>query len=206
MTSPTNFGRHIERREAIRRVSAMLGGVALIGSGALWSGCAGDRAASSADGATLFSPEDIAFLDEVSDTILPDTEKSPGAKAAQVGTFMAVMVTDCYEPSNQQIFRDGMKQLDEACVKTHKTSFMSATPAQRTQLLETLDRDAKSYMDGKTAEQPPHYFRMMKELSLVGYFTSEIGYTKALRYKESPGPFQPCVPYTAGEPIWARHA
>ena len=99
-----------------------------------------------------------------------------------------------------------MKQLDEACVKTHKTSFMSATPAQRTQLLETLDRDAKSYMDGKKAEQPPHYFRMMKELSLVGYFTSEIGYTKALRYKESPGPFQPCVPYTAGEPIWARHA
>ena len=87
-----------------------------------------------------------------SSIVVPDTEKSPGAKAAQVGTFMAVMVTDCYEPSNQQIFRDGMKQLDEACVKTHKTSFMSATPAQRTQLLETLDRDAKCYMDGKTAD------------------------------------------------------
>jgi hypothetical protein len=57
-----------------------------------------------------------------------------------------------------------------------------------------------------TADTPAHYFRMMKELALLGYFTSEIGCTKAQRYVESPGRFDPCVPYTKGEPAWAPHA
>jgi hypothetical protein len=56
------------------------------------------------------------------------------------------------------------------------------------------------------ADAPPHFFRMMKELALLGYFTSEIGYTKAMRYVESPGRFEPCTPYKAGEPAWAPHA
>jgi hypothetical protein len=47
---------------------------------------------------------------------------------------------------------------------------------------------------------------MMKELALLGYFTSEVGYTKAMRYIESPGRFDPCIPYTPGEPAWAAHA
>ena len=47
---------------------------------------------------------------------------------------------------------------------------------------------------------------MMKELALLGYFTSEIGYTQAQRYEETPGQWIPCAPYTKGEPAWAPHA
>lgn len=57
-----------------------------------------------------------------------------------------------------------------------------------------------------TGPQPAHYFRMMKELALLGYFTSKIGCTQALRYVEAPGRFDPCLPYTPGEPAWASHA
>jgi hypothetical protein len=57
-----------------------------------------------------------------------------------------------------------------------------------------------------TADSPAHYFRMMKELALLGYFTSEIGCTQAQRYIESPGRFDPCVPYAPGEKAWAPHA
>jgi hypothetical protein len=57
-----------------------------------------------------------------------------------------------------------------------------------------------------TADPPTHYFRMMKELALLGYFTSEIGCTQAQRYMENPGRFDPCVPYTPGEKSWAAHA
>ena len=56
------------------------------------------------------------------------------------------------------------------------------------------------------ADAPPHYFRMMKELALLGFFTSEIGYTKAMRYVESPGRFEPCAPYKPGDKAWAPHA
>lgn len=199
----------INRREAIKRVSALLGGVALIGSGALLTGCAGDRAPSIASaGAPIgsFTVDDQALLAEVADTILPDTEKSPGAKAAGVGPFMAIMVTDCYTPADQAVFRAGMLSIDTACSALHQTTFMSATPEQRLMLLTALNQQQYDFTKTKKPEQPSHYFRMMRELTMVGYFTSEIGYTNAMRYIESPGRFDPCVPYAAGETSWASHA
>jgi hypothetical protein len=84
--------------------------------------------------------------------------------------------------------------------------FMAASPARRLTRLEQLDREQKAYMDGKAADAPAHYFRMMKELTLLGYFTSEIGCSQAMRYRETPGRFDPCVPYTPGETAWAGHA
>ena len=57
-----------------------------------------------------------------------------------------------------------------------------------------------------SAQARPHYFRMIKELTLLGYFTSEIGYTQAMRYVETPGRFDPCITYTAGDKAWAPHA
>jgi hypothetical protein len=83
---------------------------------------------------------------------------------------------------------------------------MAATPAQRLAQLEQLDREQKTYMDAREREAPPHYFRLMKDLALLGYFTSEIGCTQAMRYQETPGRFDPCVPYTPGETAWAGHA
>jgi hypothetical protein len=83
----------ITRREAVLRVSAILGGTALIGGSALITGCRDEAARPNTDAA--FTPDEIAFLDEVADTILPPT-KTPGAKAAQTGAFMALMVRDTY--------------------------------------------------------------------------------------------------------------
>src|SRR5205807_7740633 len=126
-----------------RRVTVLLGGVALVGGSSLVAAC--ERAPRSVGatgaGAGTFSAQDVALLDEVAETILPET-KTPGAKAAHVGAFMALMVTDTYEGREQQIFRAGMRQLEQA-------SFLAAKPAQRLALLERLDREQKAYMDGK---------------------------------------------------------
>jgi hypothetical protein len=116
------------------------------------------------------------------------------------------MVTDCYDAADQKIFADGITALDAACTKAHGHGFMQATPEQRTATLTALDSEQHTFMKSKKPEEKAHYFRMMKELTMLGYFTSEIGYTKAMRYRESPGPYQGCVPYTPGETIWADHA
>jgi hypothetical protein len=193
----------IDRREAIRRVTALLGGVALIGGSGLLEASErlqpSLRQAVTRQGVGGFTPQDVALLDEVADTILPET-KTPGAKAAQTGAFMALMVTDTYTERDQAVFRDGMEQLRAA-------SFTALPPADRLAMLEQLDREQKAHMDARPGEETPrHYFRMMKELALLGYFTSEIGCTQAQRYVEAPGRFDPCVPYTPGEPAWAPHA
>jgi len=246
--SSTSSG--ITRREAIQRVSLLLGGLTLVGGSALLTACEKERPSAAAVRAPIgeFTVQDIGLLDEIADTILPTTS-TPGAKAANTGAFMALMVTDTYKPADQQVFRAGLRTVDEACRKANGVAFMAATPQQRLTVLETLDREQKAHGEAReaaqkgspkadttkaeaaaperflpgqrkevaagadvgqaaalTADPPAHYFRMMKELALLGYFTSEIGCTQAMRYIESPGRFDPCIPYQRGEKAWAGHA
>ena len=116
------------------------------------------------------------------------------------------MVAECYDERQQRVFREGLRTLEEACTKMHGTSFLSATPAQRLALLEKIDAEQVQYMKGRENGDSAHYFRMLKELTLLGYFTSEIGYKQAMRYVETPGRYDPCVPYTPGDKAWAAHA
>ena len=249
ISSNTQQIRLINRREAIRRVSMLLGGAALVGHGGLLAALEKVEQHPAQGMFGTFSAADIAFLDEIAETILPET-KTPGAKAAKTGAFMALMVTDSYWPNEQRVFRAGMQKIDDAMKKANKASFMQATPAQRLAVLSVFDREQKRVMDARDAverrrkglaplpmeetaakadayvadqrtentagtavsadaanpEQPAHYFRMMKELALIGYFTSEIGCTVAQRYVETPTRFDSCIPYTPGEPAWATHA
>ncbi|HTS45645.1 MAG TPA: gluconate 2-dehydrogenase subunit 3 family protein [Puia sp.] len=190
----------MNRREALSSVALLLGGT-IIGAEAFLSGCTNSDKKIGAAGLN-FSPDDIAFLDEVGETIIPTTN-TPGAKAAKIGAFMKTIVTDCYEPKDQQIFLDGMKKLDDASVKKNGKSFLDSTPEQRHDLLVDLDKEQKDYMSKKKPEDPSHYFRMMKELTLWGYFTSEIGATQALRYVAVPGRYEGCIPYKKGDKAWA---
>ena len=215
----------ISRREAVQRVTVLLAGAALVDGDRILAAMprahARDAAAqaAAAQGVGTFTAAEIAFLDEVADTILPDTS-TPGAKAARTGAFMALMVTEAYTPRNQQIFRDGMKRLDEASRREFSGSFVQARPEQRLALLQRVDAERQAEVDAIEAartsrapaalplppEAPVHYFRLMKELALLGYFTSEIGYRKAMRYVETPGRYDPCAPHKSGEKIWASHA
>ncbi len=217
--SPVDEGPLLDRREAIRRVSAWLGGVALVGGCGLFAAVERARAGTAdPSGAHIgeFTTAQIALLDEIAETILPAT-RTPGAKAAKTGAFMALMVTDGYSPVERQVFLEGMRQVDAAMKKAHGVSFVEATPPQRLALLTVLDIDQKRVMDARAVsdkgrastdgERPAvPYFRMMKELAMLGFFTSEVGCTQALRYVESPGRYDPCTPYVVGEPAWALHA
>lgn len=185
----------MNRREALSRVAIIMGGTVL-GAEAFLSGC------KTASTGISFSAADISFLDEIAETILPATN-TPGAKEAKVGEFMKVMVTDCYEAKDQTIFMEGIKKLDEASNKANGKSFMDSDAKQRHELLVSLDKEAKAHQAAKKPEEPKHYFTMMKELTLTGFFTSEVGATKALRYVAVPGKFEGSVPYTKGEKAWA---
>ena len=188
----------MERRELLKLI-ALATGSALIGGDLFLSGC---KNAPALGGAT-FSEEDISFLDEVGETIIPKTS-SPGAKDAAIGSFMTVMVNDCYTKADQQIFHEGIKKLDEASQKANNTSFLKATPEQRTTLLTALDKEAKQYQESKKKEDPNHYFTMMKQLTLMGFFTSKPGATQALRHVPVPGKYDGDFPYKKGDKAWAE--
>jgi len=186
----------MDRRAAIGRLLAITGTLA-IGADAFLSGCS--RATPARQRA--FTPADIALMDEIGETIIPATN-TPGAKAAGIGRFMASMAIDCYDDASFAALHDGLDAVDEACRRDAGTSFMSATPAQRTALLDKLDAEQRATSRRRTDGEAPHYFRLMKELTLLGYFSSETGCTKALRYVETPGAFDGDVPYHKGDRAW----
>ena len=213
----------MDRRQALSRVALILGGT-IIGAEAFLSGCKTESKKES-----LFAADDIALLDEVGETILPTTAASPGAKAAQIGQFMKTIVTDCYTEDDQRAFTDGIGKLNDAAKKKYDKSFMQLTAEQKHDFLVGLDKEAKdrakeldernSKMTDEERHQrkleqnagtykrdpkdDPHYFSLMKQLTLWGYFTSKPGATQALRYIAVPGRYEGCIPYKKGDKAWA---
>ena len=184
----------MDRRELLKMVAVLTGG-AVIGGEVFLTGCNNpDKVV----GAGPFTDADIAFLDEVAETILPKTS-TPGAKDAQVGQFMTVMVNDCYTKEDQDAFHAGMGKLQEACEKMHGHGFMKATPEQRKELLVALDKEKDEYQKNKKREDPTHYFQYIKQLALMGYLTSEPGRKASYRYLPVPGKFQGVIDYNKGD-------
>jgi hypothetical protein len=208
----------MDRRDAVKYISILLGGT-VIGADAFLSGCKTKTGST-----TEWSQDDIAYLNEIGETILPQTS-TPGAKAANVGQFMTVMVNDCYEAGDQNAFHEGLGKLNDASKKKFDKTFMEVTPQQRHDLLVAVDQEAKDYQkkvndfnaseskkqtdatakgdpNYKKQRMSPHYFMMLKQLTLLGFFTSEVGATKAIRYIPIPGRYEGCIPYKKGDKLF----
>ncbi|MGG9961274.1 gluconate 2-dehydrogenase subunit 3 family protein [Ferruginibacter sp. SUN106] len=204
----------MERRELLKMIAVLTGGV-VIGGDVFLSGCTNKEA-----DASTFSASNIALLDEVGETIIPTTS-TPGAKATKIGEFMKTIVTDCYNADQQKAFGDGLAGLNAACEKANGKSFMDATPDQRKAFLIGLEKEAKEYnkqrdekekdarekarkdMDPNFVSAPSHYYSMLKQLTLWGYFSSEIGSKQALRFLPIPGHYDGALPYKKGDKAWA---
>lgn len=145
-----------------------------------------------------FTADEIALLDEIGDTIIPETDV-PGAKAVGIGEFLAMMIADCYEPDEQARLRAGITDIATRHRERFGGEFASGSAADRTALLNDLDREQRAHHATLEAGGDPHPFRVLKELTILGYFSSEIGATRALRYMEVPGRFDGNAPYERGD-------
>lgn len=211
----------MDRRELLKMVAAATGGI-VIGGEFFLAGCKNPDAGTGTS--TTFAESDIAFFDEVAETIFPKTS-TPGAKEAKVGQFMTVMVNDCYTEDDQKAFRDGQASINDACKKLHGHDFMKATPEQRKAVLISLEKEVKDHQEKrrefnklqddlekkaqsngdtsfKKQTMSAHYFTMMKQLTILGYFTSKEGRTSATRYEPVPGKYIGDLDYKKGDKVF----
>ncbi|BFT32365.1 gluconate 2-dehydrogenase subunit 3 family protein [Alteromonas sp. D210916BOD_24] len=168
---------------------------------------------------TLFNKDDVALFNEMAEVIIPQTD-TPGAKAANVGETMAVIITDCYTPLLQKTFINGVKTIGELSQAKFNKHFLQLTSQQRESLFIELDNEAKaanrsngvwqgvetgkpSQWEPGTDEPTPHYFTLLKQLTLYCFFTSQVGATKVLRYVAIPGRYDGAYPYKKGDKAWA---
>jgi len=182
----------MQRRELIKMVALLTGG-SVIGADLFLAGCK-NRSANNNSNA-----DDIAFFDEVAETIIPKTN-TPGAKDAATGSFMTLYASDCYDEASQKILKEGISKINEASDKKFGATFMKINSTQKTELLTAIDKEAKEYAKQNPAS--PHYFTLMKQLTLLGFFTSKPGATQVLRYNPVPGKYEGCIDYKKGEKSW----
>ncbi|MFS4415311.1 gluconate 2-dehydrogenase subunit 3 family protein [Maribacter sp. 2307ULW6-5] len=154
---------------------------------------------------TTLGTEDLPLLTEIGETILPTTATSPGAGAAGIGEYLLLMYQDGLPPEEQAILLEGLNLLDARAAKSLKTSFEKASKTERLSLLKEFQQEATAHKErnAEVPEAPPHFFDVLKGLTLTGYFTSEIGMTQAREYLPVPGRYEGCVPHGNGDKVWA---
>jgi hypothetical protein len=158
-----------------------------------------------------YSKDEVAFFNEVGESIIPRTD-TPGAKDANVGSIMAIMLSDCYSPAQRQAFNDGIASIKSQAKTRYAKDFLLLTSEQRLALLSSLDEEANMHnkkmalaetQDSEDGSALPHYFSMIKQLVLFSFFSSEVGATKVLRYVAIPGSYDGDLPYKKGDKAWA---
>lgn len=197
LPSPNQPDERMKRREALTTLSWITGGSLLL---PMWSlqGCEDPPSYQ------LFTPDEVDLIEEVAETILPETEDSPGAKATGIGAFVDLYLAEVYKPEDREVAKQGLIALEARATSAHAVGFRDLTPDQRHALLVDLDEEAKVYMLALTdPEMSPHYFAILKSVIMFGYFTSEPGMRQALRYLPIPGGYRGEIPYQPGDKAWA---
>jgi len=166
----------MKRREAIQYVSSILG--LAISSPTL--------SAMNRFSALSLSPkyqpnlfltsEQFHLLDELTELIIPET-KTPGAKEAKVAAFIDLVLADCYVEKDKKVFTDGLQSL-------LNRNFLSLSTVNQTEFLKTMESES---MAARSTSNDIDFWRMLKELTLLGYFGSEAGIKACFDYQPVPG-------------------
>jgi len=181
----------IDRREALKKTALLMG--AAVSASALTGILQGCKATPELlYTPVFFTPDQARIVTEVAEIIIPKTD-TPGAKDAGVPGFIDTMLKDCYKKEDQDRFLAGLTAFEEEAKKAYGDSFIYCTPEQQVEFVKkTHEAALKEMKENKEAKRP--FILMAKELTLLGFFTSEPGATQVLQYIAVPGSYKGCVP------------
>jgi len=146
----------------------------------------------------------VAMIDQ----IIPATD-TPGAKDARVNEFIDVILTEWATEEERQNFLNGVAGVDKQSNELFGKDFVSASTPQQLALLRSMD-DAASVIRAEMRRHAPNtptepdsqlkgdFFTIFKNITLHGYYTSEVAFTKELNLEIIPGAFHGCTPIPAG--------
>jgi gluconate 2-dehydrogenase gamma chain len=133
----------------------------------------------------FFTAAEYDMVERLTDLIIP-SDATPGAREAGVAEFIDFMVAS--DPDQQYVFRTGLTWLNAYSEQTSGKKFLELTAEQQTSLLEPLAYKNKTKLG---LEAGRRFFRMIREFTVMGFYTSQIGFKEldnpALKfYSESP--------------------
>jgi hypothetical protein len=153
------------------------------------------------------SPQQNTMVVTMTDLIIPDTD-TPGAKAARVNEFIDVILTDWANDSERQDFLNGLAGVDKLSNELFGKNFADVSVVQQTTLLRAMDdsamakhttrraRHGNTIPEDRDKELQGNFWDVFKGITLHGYYTSEIGFTKEENLQIIPGAYHGCTPLT----------
>jgi hypothetical protein len=126
----------------------------------------------------FFTPAQHAYVEELSETIIPADSHSGGAKAAKVADYIDQRLRESQDEEEKATWHEGMRLVDLMSKHFHGKSFVDSSSEERIEVLTVLSDNHEMH------ELPEvRFFRSLKEMTTEGYYTSKIGIHDELGYK-----------------------
>lgn len=156
------------------------------------------------EGSGTLNPHQDATVSAIAELIIPQTD-TPGAKALKVNEFIDLILTDWYDEADTSFFLAGLADLDKRSQGLYGKTFIDCAESEQKQLLGLLDTEAliaaRKAKAGSTSiaasPDPQNFFYMMKKLTLVGYYTSQVGFVEEQHKSIIPPTHAGCAPLPA---------
>jgi hypothetical protein len=170
---------NITRRAAIKALGRGAGSVALLPllseTGLLAFGRIQEAQVAAAP--KLLSASQFATLDAFVEAIIPADDRSPGAREARVADYIDLLLSEVDESVALQ-WIGGLAELDEEANTRFQLPFARLDATQADTILAAISANE---LDPQTPLES--FFVMTKYAAIDGYYTSEIGIHRELRYK-----------------------
>ena len=181
----------IDRREALRKTALMMG--AAVSASTIAAFLHSCKPATDLNyNPVLFNNGKAVLVAELADIIITKTD-TPGAKDVGVPGFIDKILKDCYKEEDQKSFLDGLKEFDENAIKAFGDKFVDGDASERLKYVQQVHDEAVQAAKSDPSKPRPFILKM-KELTMLGYFTSEAGATQVLQYQAVPGAYKGCIP------------
>ena len=154
------------------------------------------------------NPHQDATVTTIAEIIIPQTE-TPGAKAARVNEFIDVILTDWYDEQERSIFLKGLSDIDAHTRDQFGRDFLDCSPKQQVEIVTELDEALAKIREGivpgarrhiRLKPEEKNFFYMTKQLTLIGYYTSEAGSEEELHYEIIPASHAGCTTIEKPDP------
>lgn len=195
MNDSNNSAVKLTRRDVLKNAIALVGGSITASQLGLLSHA---WAAAKSPTPRFLDDSQLALVKRAVDIIIPSTD-TPGAAEAGVHRFIDMMMADWASEGSRDTMTRAIADIDVSARQAFDRPFIELQKDQQQTLLETIDGDTR----GKSDSQSP--FGMFKQLTIFGYYTSEIGASVELRFNPIPGAYPGCVPLEDVGRAWYKH-
>jgi gluconate 2-dehydrogenase gamma chain len=118
----------------------------------------------------FFTPEEMATITILGDIIIPKDAVSGSASDAKVPDFIDFIVRDM--PGHQLPMRGGLRWLDMQCLTRYEKAFKDCSQQQQIEIVDMIAYPNKAKPE---MSQGVAFFKLMRNLTATGFYTSEIG-------------------------------